>query len=132
MSTSNLIDPKARLLHARRKLLELGDIDVTPSHKASPTEKVDDDASPLSEMHQVIASRRNQERTANLKAIDAALVRLAEDPEHYGFCVDCDEEIKPRRLELMPWVARCIQCQAGGESELSNRGGRRHLTDYST
>ena len=123
-------DPRELLLAARRALLDLGDVEVAPSHKTTATEKVDDDATPLSEMHQVIASRRNQERTANLRAIDAALARLAADPDSYGLCMDCEEPIKPRRLRLMPWVTRCIQRQAGGESDVGRPGRRRHLTDY--
>ena len=123
-------DPRELLLAARRALLDLGDVEVAPSHKTTATEKVDDDATPLSEMHQVIASRRNQERTGNLRAIDAALARLAADPDSYGLCMDCEEPIKPRRLRLMPWVTRCIQCQAGGESDVGRPGRRRHLTDY--
>ena len=124
------LDARERLLAARRALLDLGDVEIAPSHKTTATEKVDDDATPLAEMHQVIASRRNQERTANLRAIDAALARLAAEPESYGLCTDCDEPIKPRRLQLMPWVTRCIQCQAGGESDVGRPGRRRHLTDY--
>ena len=29
----------------------------------------------------------------------------------YGICVDCEEEINPKRLAAIPWAARCIVCQ---------------------
>lgn len=30
-------------------------------------------------------------------------------------CVDCEEEIAPRRREAMPWVTRCADCQSLAE-----------------
>lgn len=30
---------------------------------------------------------------------------------HYGVCVDCEEAISPKRLQVMPWAVRCISCQ---------------------
>lgn len=120
----------ALLTRHREDLLAQGDIDVRPTDKEMATEKVDDDASPLSEMQQVIASRRNKERTATLRAIDRALARLHEDPEMYGHCVQCEEPIADRRLALLPWAERCIRCQEGGEAASGRPGPRRHLTDY--
>jgi DnaK suppressor protein len=30
----------------------------------------------------------------------------------YGFCVECQEEVQPKRLEAVPWARHCIECQA--------------------
>lgn len=29
----------------------------------------------------------------------------------YGICLQCEEEIAPRRLQAIPWAELCIQCQ---------------------
>jgi len=90
--------------------------------------KVDEDAAPLSEMNQVIASNRNRQRAQRLELIAEALERLREDPESFGLCEVCDDPIPKKRLELMPWVVMCIRCQEKAEADLPR--GRRHITDY--
>ncbi len=52
--------------------------------------------------------------TLELKAIDAALARIAAGT--YGQCVDCGTEIAPPRLQAAPQAARCIHCQEKAES----------------
>ena len=49
-----------------------------------------------------------QRRAAEIKAIEAALVRL--NAGEYGYCVQCGEEIALPRLENDPAVALCIKC----------------------
>ena len=44
-----------------------------------------------------------------LQDINDALARIG--GQTYGFCVNCDDEINPRRLEPVPWAAMCIKCQ---------------------
>jgi DnaK suppressor protein len=45
--------------------------------------------------------------------IRAALSRIEDGS--YGICMHCEEEIKPKRLEAIPWAAYCIQCQEAAE-----------------
>lgn len=45
-----------------------------------------------------------------LTQIEQALERL--DGGTYGTCVDCGETIAPGRLEVLPYAAFCIGCQA--------------------
>jgi len=26
-------------------------------------------------------------------------------------CIDCEDEIPPKRRKAMPWVTRCVECQ---------------------
>lgn len=49
-----------------------------------------------------------------LTAIDEALERI--ELGEYGECEDCGEEISRRRLEAIPWAARCIECQEKQEA----------------
>lgn len=121
---------RALLLRRQAELRAEGDVEIVPENADDDTaRKVDEDAAPLAEMNQVIASKRNLERTRRLEAITEALDLIAEDPEEYGSCEDCSEPIKRRRLELMPWVTLCIRC-AEQRERAETPGRRRHLTDY--
>ena len=53
---------------------------------------------------------RNLDREANLlRQVRDALRRLADGS--YGVCLHCEEEIKPKRLDAVPWTRYCIRCQ---------------------
>ncbi|MEK9644866.1 MAG: TraR/DksA family transcriptional regulator [Alphaproteobacteria bacterium] len=43
--------------------------------------------------------------------IKAALTRI--DDGTYGICVQCDEEIPEKRLELLPHTPLCTSCMSG-------------------
>ncbi|MBT3702344.1 MAG: TraR/DksA family transcriptional regulator [Alphaproteobacteria bacterium] len=62
---------------------------------------------------QAMALETEQRRKNELVKIESALVRMEED--EYGYCLGCGEEIAPKRLELDPAIAMCIDC-AGGRS----------------
>ena len=118
------------LLDKRAALVAEGDVELVPEAADDNTaRRPDEDAAPLAEMNQVIASNRNRVRTQQLEQIAEALQRLEDDPDDFGFCEDCGDEIPPRRLELMPWVTLCIPCQETRERDGSPIG-RKHLTDY--
>lgn len=115
-------------LRARREaLVREGDHELAA--EVDTARKVDDDAAPLAEMEKVIASNRNRARAEELQQVEAALQRLADDPEGFGICEQCEDPIPIRRIELMPWVKRCIACQQGSEDDRPD-GKRRHITDY--
>jgi DnaK suppressor protein len=44
-----------------------------------------------------------------LTQIDEALERI--EDEEYGICLNCNKEIGAKRLEALPWVRYCIECQ---------------------
>jgi DnaK suppressor protein len=46
---------------------------------------------------------------ALLTSVDAALKRISEGT--FGNCLNCGQEINPKRLEALPWVRYCITCQ---------------------
>lgn len=120
---------KMRLEALRDDLLDEGDVSLASTAKDGGEGKVDDDAAPLSEMNQVIASSRNRERAQRLGAIREALELIEEDPDLFGHCETCEEEIPPRRLKLMPWARFCLQCQSKAED--GGRGGsRKNLRDF--
>ena len=57
---------------------------------------------------QAMALETEQRRKNELTKIDSALIRLNED--EYGYCLSCGEEISPKRLDLDPAIATCIDC----------------------
>jgi DnaK suppressor protein len=57
---------------------------------------------------------RNLDREATLlRNVRAALRRIADGS--YGVCQHCDEEIKPKRLQAVPWTMYCIRCQEAAD-----------------
>ncbi len=106
-----MIDPKFKelLLAEQLALLETD----TAAKSASQTVVLDQTSvgrvSRMDAMQgQAMAIETTQRRTRRLTQIKAALHRLAEDD--YGFCIDCDEAINPKRLAFDPAVNRCITC----------------------
>jgi len=44
-----------------------------------------------------------------LRDVRAARARIRDGS--YSICIQCGEAISPKRLEALPWAARCIGCQ---------------------
>jgi RNA polymerase-binding transcription factor len=47
--------------------------------------------------------------SALARHIRAAIDRI--DDGSYGICLECEEEIAPKRLKAIPWAELCIDCQ---------------------
>jgi DnaK suppressor protein len=45
-----------------------------------------------------------------LMLVDEALDRIKNGS--YGICIECQDEVQPKRLEAVPWARHCIECQA--------------------
>jgi DnaK suppressor protein len=67
-----------------------------------------DEASAVAEYDRNQAMLENDR--ALLRKIEAALERL--DAGKYGICERCGKPINPRRLEALPYVTLCVDCQA--------------------
>ena len=63
---------------------------------------------------QVFAQQRDlalrDKAAQQLGSVEAALARIADGS--YGTCLRCRRPIAPGRLEAIPWVAHCIDCQS--------------------
>src|SRR5215467_13093125 len=66
---------------------------------------------------------RNLDRESNLlRNVRSALARIADGS--YGICLHCEEDIKPKRLDAVPWTKYCIKCQeAADRHEFETDGG---------
>jgi DnaK suppressor protein len=120
---------RKQLLELKAEILAAGDI-APEAAREDPT-KVgnDEDAQPLAEMAQSIASSRNRNRTGVLARVVAALARLDDDADSFGLCLECEEPIPGKRLDLMPYVELCVDCQQAQDGPRT-KGGRKHLTDF--
>ena len=57
---------------------------------------------------------RNLDRESNLlRQVRTALGRLADGS--YGICMHCEEDIKIKRLDAVPWTKYCIKCQEAAD-----------------
>lgn len=56
-----------------------------------------------------LAIRNLDRETKLLNQVRLALARI--DDGSYGTCLNCEEEISPRRLQAVPHAAFCIACQ---------------------
>lgn len=54
-----------------------------------------------------VAAAATSLEMARLRAIDAALDRLREDPDAFGKCIVCHKPIAESRLEIVPWTQWC-------------------------
>jgi DnaK suppressor protein len=122
---------RVKLLALKTEILSEGDLSIEPARKDSIADGGDDEQ-PLTEMNQVIASTRNRSRTNVLARVVAALRRLDAEAESFGLCSECGDAIG-RRLEAMPYVERCLECQDAQDAidgKPGTGGRRRHAGDY--
>jgi DnaK suppressor protein len=57
---------------------------------------------------------RNLDRESNLlRNVRSALGRVADGS--YGVCLHCEEDIKTKRLDAVPWTRYCIRCQEAAD-----------------
>ena len=119
---------KKRLLALRAEILAEGDVAIEPVRKDEAGVSSDEDGQPLAEMSQVIASKRNRERTLALQRVNKALARIESEPGLFGLCRECEEPIG-KRLEAMPYAEFCVECQQTSDGG-RKPGRRRHLLDF--
>jgi DnaK suppressor protein len=98
---------------------------------ADEDERADEDEQPLNEMNQAIASNRNKADIVLLAKVRAALRRLDEDPDDFGNCTDCGDEVPLGRLKAMPWADLCVDCQGKKDTRAAAAPTRKNLTDFS-
>jgi DnaK suppressor protein len=120
---------RQRLKDLKAEILSEGDVALEPGRKDAADVGTDEDAQPLGEMSQAIASGRNKNRAAVLDRVVAALKRIDDDPEMFGLCLDCEEPIAAKRLDLLPYVELCVECQQSADGP-KGPTGRRHLRDF--
>lgn len=59
-------------------------------------------------MQQEMAKETQRRRELELKRIEIAFKKI--ESGDYGYCIQCDEAIAQKRLELDPAIPTCIKC----------------------
>lgn len=118
-----------RLLALHAELTGKAPLRIEPNRTDDAKVGGDEDEQPLNEMMQAIASSRNRTMDGVLKRVVKALGKLREDPEGYGECEECGDELPLGRLRAMPYAEFCVACQGKRDAP---KGGptRKKLTDY--
>jgi DnaK suppressor protein len=60
-----------------------------------------------------LAIRTLDREASLLRNVRGALSRINDGS--FGVCMHCEEDIKPKRLEALPWAAFCIRCQEAAD-----------------
>lgn len=71
-----------------------------------------------------ISLRLNSLDYGQLRLVDEAIDRVHSGD--YGFCLNCEQPIPPKRLEALPWARYCVACQeeAGTDQEMQFAAAR--------
>lgn len=128
MTPSEIETFERLLLALQRDILKKGTQRIEPNRTDDAKVGGDEDEQPLNEMLQSIASSRNRNNEAVLARVRRALAKLQKNPDDFGLCESCEEEIEAGRLKAMPYSELCVDCQ----SKRDPRGPttRRALTEY--
>lgn len=114
MNSSDRNAVRKRLEDRRAELVELSDVSSEARDAVALDQQSVGRLSRMDAMQQQAMAQANErQRAAELARIEAALVRLAEG--EYGYCLECDEEIAPKRLEVDPSATLCIRCAGSRE-----------------
>ena len=106
---------ETRLLELRNTLL--GMVERTEDYGREADRDVSQDPADKasnSYTKELLFSQSTNERNT-LRLIEEALDRI--DDGSYGECINCGEEILPKRLDAIPWTPHCLRCQ-----ELQEKG----------
>jgi DnaK suppressor protein len=67
--------------------------------------------------------------TALVRRLRSAIDRI-QDGSH-GICLECEEEISPKRLKAIPWAELCIDCQERADDLAGQRERTAAFEDHS-
>ncbi len=70
-------------------------------------------------MDQAMSEAGVERDKQRLVAVRKALKRI--EDEQYGFCLECDEPISEKRLDVAPETELCLDCQAYKEERLRHQ-----------
>jgi DnaK suppressor protein len=100
---------EAKLVERRNQLLNM--VERTEDYGREADREVSQDPADKasnSYTKELLFSQSTNERNT-LRLIEEALARIADGS--FGDCVNCGEEIQPKRLDAIPWTPHCIRCQ---------------------
>ena len=129
MTPAKLRQFKLRLSALRAEMTGKGKKRIEPNRKDDAEVGANEDEQPLNEMLQSITSNRNRNDAAILARLLRAQRKIEQEPEEFGLCEECGEELPEARLKAMPYVELCVECQAKRDGPKGPRT-RRNLYDF--
>lgn len=114
LSNGELENVKENLLNKKRELWHAISEDITKDASAEHQELLetiseDSGDKAMAELRESTIYSYVELKAQELESIEEALKRI--ETGEYGRCEDCDEWIRPARLEIMPYAVRCRACQ---------------------
>jgi DnaK suppressor protein len=111
-------------LESVRRTLESRITEVAPTRGLRESIRIHQLADPL-DLTQQAAERdiavQNLDRDSTLvQRLRSAIARVNDGS--YGVCLQCEEEIAPKRLKAIPWAELCIRCQETADSLADRKG----------
>jgi DnaK suppressor protein len=103
-----LEEKQAELLRQLGELTEAEPTPVDPIEISEGSQDFEETAVDFLETQQEQSIQANER--ALLTEVQSALKRI--EAGTYGRCVDCDKLIPEKRLEAIPWAARCVEDEA--------------------
>ena len=96
-----------------RQILDSKLKEATSSKRLGDSIRIQQTADPLDMTQQAaereVAMQMLDRESALVRRLRSALGRINDGS--YGLCLDCEEEIAPKRLKAIPWAELCIGCQ---------------------
>ena len=86
--------------------------DIQLRKESAQAVEPDDAIGRLTRMEAINSKSVNEATLKQLKvklsSLKSALDRI--DSEDYGYCVECEEEISIKRLNILPGALKCVRC----------------------
>jgi len=120
---------KARLAALRDERVGAGPQRIAPNRTDDAKVGGDEDEQPLNEMLQSIASHRNRNDATVLARVAKALKKIDLEPDEFGLCEECGDDLPQARLKAMPFAELCLECQSKRDGPKGPQT-RRNLFDF--
>ena len=110
---------RKKLLDAKKQILSGSAINNFDDLKIEPEDMADEADLANSAINQQISFSIRDKEMNKLRRIEAALSRIEEGT--YGLCLESEEEIERKRLEVQPWAEYCLEVAEEKEKEQRQR-----------
>lgn len=110
---------KKKLLEAKNQILSGSAINDLDDLKIHPEDMADEADLANSAINQQISFSLRDKEMTKLRRIEAALGRIEEGT--FGHCLESEEEIERKRLEVQPWAEFCLEVAEEREKEQRQR-----------
>jgi DnaK suppressor protein len=110
---------KKRALKAFRTILEKKQVELEDRNRgrgALAIETSPDDLDRIQNSQERELAIGDLDRNSKfMREVRGALSRI--DAGTFGVCIDCEENINPKRLAAIPWASSCVVCQEAADRE---------------